>query len=164
MIAIGFYRAFTRQPMPTERSVFPIVAGISIVILVMHLIASPVGCLVRRIRVSANRRSRGWWLAGWLVWTGTLSLAVPVLPRSTVANALLADGPAPDPPTIRAGQVLLLLAAPGVFPAVWRTTMPFRLPRRQWVAVPIALAIAAAFVRRIFTMLVGGVLQPSLSY
>lgn len=93
-------------------------------------------------------------------------------PEPRCARAAAVDGgerpagrrPCADPPTIRAGQVLLLLAAPGVFPAVWRTMMPFRLPRRQWVAVPIALAIAAAFVRRIFTMLVGGVLQPSLSY
>jgi CubicO group peptidase (beta-lactamase class C family) len=164
VIAIGFDPAFTLQPMPTERAVYPIVAGVSILILVTQLFAFPAGALLRRMRGSGKEKPRAWRRAGWLIWMSSASLAVAVLPWSTVANALLTDGPAPDPLIIRTGQVLLLLAALGVVPAIWRTVMAFRLPGRRWAAIPISVAIVSAFAGLIFTLLVGGTLQPSLTY
>lgn len=164
VIAIGFDPAFTLQPMPTERAILPTVAGVSILILLAQLLAFPILTLVRRVRRLRTDRPRGWRNAGWLAWAASASLALAVLPWSGVANALLTDGPAPDPFIIRTGQALLIIAALGIIPAAWRTVMSFRIPRRRWVAVAISIAVTAAFAGLIFALLIGGILQPSLSY
>lgn len=150
--------------MPGERAALPIVAALSLLILLSHLIAHPVAALVRRLRKQHDGRSRAWRRAGWFTWVAVLGLAVSVLPWSAVASALLTDGPAPYSPVIRAGQVLLVIAALGIFPAVWRLVMSFRPFPRRWIAVAWSIVLTAAFGGLIFTLLVGGILQPSLSY
>lgn len=164
VIAIGFDPAFTLQPMPTERALVPLVAAGSIVVLVAQLIAFPLAALVRRVRARPDDRPRAWRRLGRFMWAATASLALSVVPWSVVANALLTDGPAPDALIIRTGQVLLVIAALGIVPAVWRTVLAFRLRRRRWEAVVVSLVLAVAFAGLIFTVLVGGILQPSLSY
>jgi hypothetical protein len=79
-------------------------------------------------------------------------------------DALLTDGPAPHPSVVRAGQVLLIIAALGIIPAGWRAVTSFRLPGRRWITSVTSIALAVAFAGLIFTLFVGGILQPSLSY
>lgn len=164
VIAIGFDPAFTLQPMPAERAALPIVAAVSILILLVVLVAGPLGAVVRRVRRRSDERPRAWRRAGWLAWAGAASMVLAVLPWSVVANALLTDGPAPDPLIIRAGQMLLVIAALGIVPAGWRVVMSFRLRGRRWIAIVTSIVVAAAFGGLLFTLLVGGILQPSLSY
>lgn len=164
VIAIGFDPAFTLQPMPAERRALPIVAGLSLVILVTYLVAHPVIALVRRLRQRQDDQPTAWKRTGWAAWTGALSLLLSALPWSAVAGALLTDGPAPDALIIRTGQALLAVAALGIVPAAWRTVYSFKRRRHRWLHVMGAISLAAAFAGLIFTLLVGGILQPSLSY
>lgn len=162
--AIGFDPAFTLQPMPAQRALLPLVAGVSIVIILGYLVAYPAAALLRRVRRPHNKQSPQWTRTGLLMWLSSFSLVLSVLPWSAVANALLTDGPAPDHFIIRIGQALLALAALGVVPAAWRAVLSFRLQRHRWAAAAVSIAVAAAFGGLLFTLLVGGILQPSLSY
>lgn len=164
VVAIGFDPAFTLQPMPGERAALPTVAAFSLLILLMHLIAHPVAALVRRLRKRRDSHPRSWRRAGWMTWLASMSLALSVLPWSAVANALLTDGPAPDSVVIRSGQALLVVAALGIVPAAWRLAISFRAPRHRWIMVAGSIVLTAAFGGLIFTLLVCGILQPSLSY
>jgi CubicO group peptidase (beta-lactamase class C family) len=164
VVAIGFDPAFTLQPMPVERVALPIIAAASLVILLVQLIVFPLIALVRRVRRRRVDRPQAWRRAGWLTWWASASLALAVMPWSAVANALLTDGPAPHPSVVRAGQVLLIIAALGIIPAGWRAVTSFRLPGRRWITSVTSIALAVAFAGLIFTLFVGGILQPSLSY
>lgn len=162
--AIGFDPAFTLQPMPAERAALPFAAVFSMLALLVVLVAHPVVALVRRKRIRRTDTLPAWRRAGWLVWAGALSFVLSILPWSAVANALLTDGPTPGPLVIRLGQLLLVLAALGVVPALWRVVLSLRPTHRSWARVTLATLVAAAFAGLVFVLLTGGVLQLSLSY
>uniref|UniRef100_UPI003F499B45 serine hydrolase domain-containing protein n=1 Tax=Paenarthrobacter nicotinovorans TaxID=29320 RepID=UPI003F499B45 len=164
VLAIGFDPAFTLHPMPGERAALPIVAGSSLVVLLAFLIAHPLAAIIRRVRQRRTVRPAAWRSAGWAAWIGVLSLVLSALPWSAVASALMTDGPAPDALIIRTGQVLMIIAALGIIPAFLRMMLSLRLPVHKWSSTIAAVTATLAFAGLIFTLLIGGILQHSLSY
>ncbi|WP_285036236.1 serine hydrolase domain-containing protein [Plantibacter sp. ME-Dv--P-095] len=176
--AVGFDPAFTMQPMPTERALVPTIAAGSLVILVITLLAWPLGALRRAETsrpVSSDRRDRAlsWWTRG-----SVLALIAAAPFWSVVAQALISDGPAPSPVVIRIAQILTALAVLGCVPSVWRAVRAARgtetepgtsdgRPRRR-VATAARVTgsgmTALAFVGLGFVAVVGGLLLPDLSY
>lgn len=172
--AVGFDPAFTMQPMPTERALVPTVAALSLIILVLALIAWPLGALHRAGRpqlMPSDRRGRAltWWTRGSIL---ALIAAAPFW--AVVAQALISDGPAPSAVVIRAAQILTAIAVLGCVPSAWRAIRTARGARSTrdhrrpvvWAAVGVtgAALTALAFVGLGFVAIVGGLLLPDLSY
>lgn len=162
--AIGLDPAFILQPMPTARAVMPTIAAISIAVLALVLVLVPASALGRRVRRNRASTTPAWRTTEWLTWAAAASLTASLLPWSTVANALLTDGPAPSESVIRGGQALMAIAALGVVPAVWRVVLALRESRRGSLQILTAAVVAAAFMGLTYTLWVGGMLQPSITY
>jgi hypothetical protein len=85
-----------------------------------------------------------------------------------VAEALLTDSGSPGPVVIRGAQVLTAVAALGIVPSAWLVveTVRSREPRRAswWLLLVGRVIVALAFLGLGYLCLVGGILQPSLSY
>lgn len=163
--AVGLDPAFTLEPIPSARASFPTVALASLVVLLVFLVALPAGALIRRFSARTASTRKGIRLTSWLTWAAVACLVAGALPWWTVAQALLTDGPAPSDLVIRAGQALFALAALGVVPATWRVVLHGQVAsRHRWRDVALGLLIVASFSGWIFVMLIGGILQPSLSY
>lgn len=172
--AVGFDPAFTMQPMPTERALVPTVAALSLIVLVLALIAWPLGALRGAGRdgsVPSDRRGRvlTWWTRG-----SILALIAGAPFWAVVAQALISDGPAPSALVIRPAQVLTAIAVLGCVPSAWRAIRALREAgspegrhrRRISTALVVtgATLTSIAFVGLGFVAVVGGLLLPDLSY
>ena len=168
--AIGLNPAFALQPMPALRAALPEIAGLSVVVLLLALLATPVLALVRRRRGVRSKRSRSEGVAGAFVLLSLVALLAAGALWSAVASALLSDGVPPSALILRSAQALTGLAALGAVPALLLVVVRLRAvggsPRRGR-AVLVAgghLVLAAAFCGLAVTAVAGGLLAPSISY
>ena len=166
--AISFDPAFTLQPMSSDRAAVPLIAAFTLVVLAIALVSWPVGAGIRRY---ARRPSTSRALVRRLrlaVHVALLALVAAVPLWMMVAEALLTDSGSPGAVVIRGAQVLTAVAALGVVPAAWLVveTVRSRDPRRAswWLLLVGRVIVALAFLGLGYLCLVGGILQPSLSY
>lgn len=163
--AVGLDPAFTLEPISPSRASFSTVALGSLLVLLGFLVALPVGVVIRRFSTQEGSSRMDIRLSSWMTWAAVACLAVGALPWWTVAQALLTDGPAPSDLAIRAGQALFAIAAMGVIPATWRVVLHARrASRHRWRDVALGLLLVASFAGWIFVILIGGIMQLSLSY
>ncbi|GMA28837.1 serine hydrolase domain-containing protein [Arenivirga flava] len=167
--AIGLNPAFTLQPMPATRQALPVIAALSLGVLLITAVSLPIGAALRRWygrpRVSAVTERRLILLRA----ASLLALIAAGALWSVAAAALLSDSPPPSDLVFRSAQILTAIAALGVVPALLLLVHRARRPRqdgraRQVVTVVSAALVALAFSGLAYVAVVGGLLAPSITY
>lgn len=170
--AIGLSPAFTLQPMPTTRTLLPLVFGATLFILLLTVIVVPVAALVRRWHGVSVTRTR---YEGWLRILVASSMAALLAAGAlwlVVASALLSDGATPSAIVFRAAQALSAVAVLGAVPALLLTVDHLRsrpgLGRKRGVRSVVLISanvlITLAFCGLGYGVIVGGLLSPSITY
>jgi len=166
--AIGLNPAFTLQPMPGPLRALPIVAAFSLGVLLIAMVAIPIGAVLRRWfgrpRTSTASERRLRLLRG----ASLLALVAAGALWSVVATALLSDAPPPSDLVFRSAQLLTVVAMLGAIPALLLLLHRIRHRldgrARHLAAVGAAGVVASAFIGLVYVAVVGGLLAPSISY
>lgn len=167
--AIGLNPAFTLQPMPGVLQALPIVAALSLGVLLIAMVALPVGLILGRWYGRPRVLSRPERRLRMLRAASLLALVAAGAFWSVAASALLSDAPPPSVLVFRAAQILTVTAVLGVVPALLLLVRRVRHRRlgdgpRQVVAVATAGIVTLAYLGLATVAIVGGLLSPSITY
>ena len=170
--AIGLNPAFTLQPMPTTRTILPLVLGATLLVLLMTVVLAPVAALLRRWHGTSVVRTPHEGRLRILVGSSLVALLAAGALWMVVASALLSDGATPPAAVFRTAQALSAVAVLGAVPALLLTFSRLRsLPgpgqKRgvRWV-VPVSggALLTLAFCGLGYAVITGGLLSPSITY
>lgn len=167
--SIGLDAAFTLVPMPASQAALLPVALFAVVVLMLSLLLRPIGRMARWHYRSDVTAAPGIPRLRLFVLLAHCALIAAGALWLVIANSLLSDTPPPAAWVFRSAQVLTLIAVAGVIPAAWLATKrtAHALTHggvREWLAA-IGLAIlTVGFAGLGYVALIGGMLQPSISY